>query len=79
MRIVHLRHPVEQYDGWRVNRRPPQIGDLGTVLDILEAPDRPAHYVVEASDSDGITIWLGDFDAEELEPIDSTEYTPHSA
>jgi hypothetical protein len=35
--------------------------------------------VVESSDTEGITIWLGDFDAEELEPIDDSEYTPQQA
>ena len=78
VRIVHLRHPVEHYDGWRLNRRPPLIGDHGTVLDILRAPDQPAHCVVESSDSDGITIWLSDFDADELDPIDNAEYIPQS-
>ncbi len=79
VRVVQLRHAPEDYDGWRVNRRPPHIGDLGTVLDILFAPGQHEHYVVESSDSDGITIWLSDFDAGELEPIDGAEYTPQFA
>jgi hypothetical protein len=79
VRIIQLQQALENYDGWEVNRRPPQIGDLGTVIDILHAPEQPAHYIVESSDREGITIWLGDFDAEELEPIDDAEYTPQSA
>jgi hypothetical protein len=74
-RVVQLLHPLEEYDGWRLNRRPPHIGDVGIVVDILQAPGQPDHYVVEMSDAEGITIWLGDFDAEELEPIDESEYT----
>lgn len=63
-----LRCPAE-YDGWRVNQRPPRIGDVGSLLDILHAPGLPDRYVVESSDADGVTVWLGDFAAEELEPL----------
>ena len=31
---------------------------------------RSKKYVVEASDGDGVTIWLADFDAEELELVE---------
>jgi hypothetical protein len=56
----------EAYEGWRVNQRPPRVGDRGTVVDILQAPGLPDKYVVEASGPDGITVWLGDFTADEL-------------
>ena len=79
VRVVQLLHPLEEYDGWRLNRRPPHIGDLGTVVDILHAPSQPDKYVVESSDVEGITIWLDDFDAEELEAIDDSEYTQQHA
>jgi hypothetical protein len=69
VRVVQLLSPPEAYDGWRVNRRPPQVGDIGTLVDILHAPDLADKYVVEASGSDGVTIWLADFDVEELEPV----------
>ena len=42
------------------------VGDRGTVVDILQAPGLPDKYVVEASGPDGITVWLGDFTADEL-------------
>jgi hypothetical protein len=77
--VVQLRYPLDTYDGWRVNRRPPAIGDMGTIVDILHAPGLPNKYVVESSDADGITIWLADFDAEELAPIDDAEYMQHFA
>ena len=76
VRVIQLLHPLDTYDGWRLNRRPPQRGDVGTIVDILEAPGVPKKYVVESSDPEGITIWLGDFDAEELEPV---EANPRSA
>lgn len=73
-RVVQLRYPIDGYVGWGRNQRPPAIGDMGTVIDILCAPGLPDKYVVEASGVDGITIWLADFDADELAPIADTEY-----
>lgn len=69
-RIVQLLHPPEMYDGWRINRRLPQVGDVGTIVEILQVPGLPNKYILESSASDGTTIWLGDFDAEEIEPAD---------
>ena len=70
VRIRRLLQPPTEYDGWRLNQRPPQVGDVGTLLDILHAPGLPERYVVESSGSDGMTVWLGDFAADELEPFD---------
>jgi hypothetical protein len=69
VRVRQLFQPAVEYDGWRVNQRLPQVGDVGTLLDILRAPDLPARYVVESSGADGITVWFGDFAAEELEAV----------
>jgi hypothetical protein len=69
VRVRQLLQPAAEYDGWRVNQRPPQVGDVGTLLDILRAADLPDRYVVESSGADGITVWLGDFTAEELEAV----------
>jgi hypothetical protein len=57
-------------DGWRLNKRPPAVGDTGILLDILQLEGHPDRYVVENSDmSDGTTIWLSEFTADELEPL----------
>jgi hypothetical protein len=69
VRVRQLLRPGVEYDGWRVNQRPPQVGDVGTLLDILHAPGTPDRYVVESSGADGITVWLGDFAAAELEAV----------
>ena len=69
VRIRQLLQPPTEYDGWRVNQRPPAVGDVGTLLDILTAPGLPDRYVVESSGPDGVAVWLGDFAAEELEPL----------
>ena len=69
VRVRQLLEPAVDYDGWRVNQRPPQVGDVGALLDILYAPGLPDRYVVESAGADGITAWLGDFAAEELEAV----------
>jgi hypothetical protein len=68
--IRQLLQPPEEYDGWRVNQRPPRVGDVGTLPDILHGDGVPDRYVVEASAPDGTTVWLGDFAAEELELVE---------
>jgi hypothetical protein len=68
VRVRELRRPPEAYDGWMLNQRPPAVGDVGTLIDVLSAPGAPSRYLVEMSGADGVTIWLGEFDAEELAP-----------
>lgn len=70
VRVVKLLLAADEYDGWRMNQRDPQIGDTGTLIDVLHAPNLPDKYVVENVRSNGRTIWLSDFFAEEIEPID---------
>ena len=41
--------PLDMYDGWCLNRRSPRIGDMGTIVNILQAPGLPRKYVVESS------------------------------
>ncbi len=69
VRVRRLLNAPETYDGWRVNQRPPRAGDVGTLLDVLTAPGHPDRYVVECSGEDGVSIWLADFLAEEIEPV----------
>jgi hypothetical protein len=70
VRVVKLLLPADEYDGWDVNQRDPQIGDTGILIDILHAPNLPDKYVVENMGSDARAIWLSDFFAEEIESID---------
>ena len=71
VRVRRLLRPPDAYDGWRVNLRPPRVGDVGTVLDVLSGiNDGPDGYVVESSGPDGVSVWLGDFLATELEPLE---------
>ncbi len=56
-------------DGWHVNLRAPEIGDVGTLVDVLQTPHLPDHYLVECARHDGQTLWLSEFEADELEPV----------
>ena len=69
VRVRKLLHHAEHYNGWGVNQRAPSIGDTGTIVEILSAAGVADAYVVECSDADGVTIWLGDFAAEEIESL----------
>lgn len=73
VRVRYLRNEGSSHDGWRVNQRPPQVGDCGTVLDVLSAPNLPNKYVVESSLPDASSLWLADFFAEEIEVDRPTE------
>lgn len=65
VRVRALLQSESDYNGWNVNVRHPQIGDIGTIIYVLSQN----RFVVENSSSDGITIWLGEFCEEELELI----------
>ena len=68
--IIKMVRPSNAYDDWGVNQRDPQIGDTGTLIDILRAPNLPNRYVVENAGNDGMPIWMSDFFADEIEPVD---------
>ena len=69
VRVKSLSADLER-DGWRVNARAPSVGDIGTVVEILEAGGQTPHFVVESIAADGSTLWLADFVAEELEVVE---------
>ena len=66
--IRALLQSEDDYDGWGINVCPPRIGDTGAILEVLTTPGSLNKYVVENVNSDGTTIWLSDFFAEEIEP-----------
>lgn len=69
VRVRQLLHAPDHYNGWKLNQRPPQVGDRGSIVDILHAPNAPDVYVVECSGADGVDIWLAEFAAEEIEAL----------
>jgi len=68
VRVLEIARAADAYDGWKLNKRTPQVGDIGTVVDILHTEGHPDHYVVDCSDPLGFTIWLGEFLLHEIEP-----------
>ena len=69
VRVRKILHAEDDYDGWKLNQRKPQVGDTGTLIDILSVPNLPLRYVVELSGADGVTIFLSEFEEDEIEPI----------
>lgn len=74
--VRRLPPPAPQYDGWRVDPGPSQVGDVGTVMENLETPAVPNLYVVESSRPEGTTVRLGDFTAEEIEALVEVQPRP---
>jgi hypothetical protein len=69
VKVKKLLHSADYYDGWKINQRPPQIGDVGTIVDVLRLPNLPVDYIVEGFDCEGRTVWVSDFLAEEIEGV----------
>jgi hypothetical protein len=80
VRVRRLLRPLAEYDGWRVNLRPPQVGEAGIIVDVQRLPSEPdrLNYVVESLSSrpDGGPVWLSDFTAEELEGLPGKSASP---
>jgi hypothetical protein len=61
--IRALHSPERQVIGTDGFKRQPQVGDSGTIVHVLA----PRQYSVESVHPDGWTIWLADFEEDELE------------
>jgi hypothetical protein len=66
VKIVALR-PSRTFDSWRMNRRQPAIGEVGSIVEIFEQPGDTI-YLVECVNSGGSTEWLEEFLESELAP-----------
>ncbi len=73
VRIICLKRSLESYDGWRMNQRPPRLGDCGFIVEILQAHGLPDNFVVESSGPDGSIVWIGDFTIEEVETVANSQ------
>jgi hypothetical protein len=74
VRIRLLLRSSKAYDGYRINSRPPRVGDVGTVVDVMGSPGVPDSYVYtvecrECIEPGGSPLWLSEFSEEELEPL----------
>jgi len=69
--VTRLLEPTRPFQGTDTVCRLPQIGDIGTVVSVLVGRGGETKYIVECVDQNGLTLWLSDFDREELEPLSS--------
>ena len=70
MRIVRLLTESRHYDGTDGVRREPEVGDVAIIAHEYDPEDPRGPVAVEKVDPDGNTIWLADFDRDELEFVD---------
>lgn len=68
VRVTQLLLPDRSFDGNEGVKRPPQVGDVGTIVHL--PPETNAWCIVECVASDGCTIWLADFTTDELELVE---------
>lgn len=76
VRVSHLLRPERAYDGTESVRRPPAIGDIGTICHESVPSDQTAPVTVEMVDQNGMTVWLADFAREELELVERPRRGP---
>ena len=70
VRIARLRVVTRAFTGTASVMREPRVGDIGTIC-YEHTSDSAAPVVVEMVNLEGLTVWLADFDRDELEPVDS--------
>lgn len=70
MRIIALTGAATDHLVTATAERPPQIGDIGTVVAISERLGGVGrHYTVALRHDDARPVWLAVFAAHELEPV----------
>ena len=70
VRVAHLKERDRYFDGSDDVKRPPQIGDVATVCHEYDSDDPSTKVAVEKVTDDGLTVWLADFDQDELERVE---------
>lgn len=75
VRLVKLQTNNRDYPGTAGVKRPPEVGDIGTVIEVFQTTDEVV-FIVEALDLDGYTIWMSDFHVSELKLISKYIATP---
>ncbi|HXH48873.1 MAG TPA: hypothetical protein VNM47_05960 [Terriglobia bacterium] len=69
VRVTKLVDTSRKFDGTEGVRRPPRIGDIGAICHGYDPKDANAPVVVEMVDNEGLTLWLADFQRDELELV----------
>jgi hypothetical protein len=75
VRVAHLLQPDRTFQGAKNVCRAPEVGDIGT---IVFAYDKTS-FAVECVNKEGMTVWLADFFAEELEFLKECAVGPKAA
>lgn len=69
VRIAKLHTNNRNVDGnYKVNRAP-RVGDIATIVHEYDPNDPNGKVIVEKVNDDGYTVWLADFEKDELEFI----------
>ncbi len=67
VKVVRLLTDSRRIDGTESIMRQPQVGDVGTIVYVLDDSGDESKYIVESVNQDGMTVWLADFNHSELE------------
>lgn len=65
VQVVRLNEPSRHIDGTEGVCRPPEIGDIGTIV----YEDGSELFQVESVNAEGLTVWLAEFHLSELERV----------
>lgn len=71
VRITRMLQPDRHYTGHEGIKRPPQVGDEGTIVHIPSEAN--SWCIVECVARDGSSIWLADFMTDELELVKAAQ------
>jgi hypothetical protein len=75
VRVARLLRPDRHFQGTPGVCRAPQVGDTGTVVFAYDVTS----FAVECVNTDGTTVWLANFFAEELEFLGERNVEPGAA
>ena len=71
VRVPRLDRPNCHVEGTEGVKRFPQIGDLGTIVNLYpDAQNRSPAYLFECVNQNGFTGWLADFTMSELDLVE---------
>jgi len=70
VRVVALKTQQRHYTGSAGVVRSPAVGDIATICHEYAPQDKTPTAAVECVASDGRTVWLADFEREELELVE---------
>lgn len=69
VRVIKLIQADRPFDGTESAQRPPKVGDVATICHEYDSKNPTAAVAVEMVDSNGLTVWLADFERAELELV----------